>query len=122
MPHVPAPVIEKLGAGLRFASYLLIFFSGFVFSDVTYTVNSNESGDAHIITVKRDSDTAEGLDVIWIKKAESICPNGIARVEPESQPILKNKACSDAIEVINGIQRCEDMPASAFGKVVCKRT
>ena len=55
---------------MRFATYLLIFFSGFVLSDVTYTVNSNESGDAHIITVKRDSDTAEGLDVIWIKKAE----------------------------------------------------
>ena len=52
-----------------------------MFSDVTYTVNSNEFGDTHIITVKRDSDTAEGLDVIWIKKAESICPNGIARVE-----------------------------------------
>lgn len=109
-----------LGAGLRFAFYLLVFFSSFVFSEVTYTVNSNESGDAYIITVKRDSDTAEGLDVIWIKKAESLCPNGIARVEPDSHPILKNKACSDAIEVIKGIQKCAEMPASAFGKVVCK--
>jgi hypothetical protein len=107
---------------LIFASYLLVFFSGFAFSGVTYTVNSNESGDAHIITVIRDSDTAEGLDVIWIEKAESLCPNGIAKIEPESQPILKNKACSDAIEVINSIQWCEVMPASAFGKVVCKGT
>ena len=122
MPHATAPLSLMLGAGLRFASCLLIFFSSFVFSDVTYTVNSNEFGDTHIITVKRDSDTAEGLNVIWIKKAESLCPNGIARIEPESQPILKNKACSDAIEVINGIQRCEEMPASAFGKVVCKGT
>lgn len=104
---------------MRFASFLLVLFCSSVLGDVTYTVNSNESGNVHIITVSGDSGTAEGLDVLWIKKAESLCPNGIDRMEPEAKPISKNKVCSDAIEAINGIQRCEEMPASAFGKVRC---
>ncbi|WP_240220748.1 hypothetical protein [Rheinheimera hassiensis] len=106
----------------------LIFASSVLFSliclasEVEFSISSNEQGSVHLVTVYGSSQSGAELLNTWHDKAESLCPGGISKIEPNSRPIVRDKACSDAIEVKDGKQQCEEIRANVFGKVICNAT
>lgn len=100
----------------------MYFFSLSCFSseDVKFTISANKSGTVFLVTAKGETDIGDGLLDSWYKKASELCGSKKALVEPKKgKPIVRNSGCSDAITIENGIQKCDLIKATVFGKVSC---
>jgi hypothetical protein len=86
-----------------------------------FKVHSNEANTIHIVTLLGNEESAQNLIEPWYEKANQLCRFGILKIEP-SEPIVRNRGCGDAIEMVNGHQQCEVIRANVFGKVVCNAT
>tara|TARA_R110002126_G_scaffold285314_2_gene435576 strand:- start:7574 stop:7903 length:330 start_codon:yes stop_codon:yes gene_type:complete len=106
---------------LLFASSVLFSITCLA-SDVEFSISSNDQSSVHLVTVYGSSQSGAELINTWNDKAKSLCPSGIKKIEPQGKPLVRDKTCSDAIEIINGKQTCEVVRANVFGKVICNAT
>ena len=105
--------------------FLIIYFFSLSCSsneDVKFTINTSKSGNAFLVTAKSKTDIGNELLDSWYQKAKVLCGTKKVIVEPNGKPIVRNTSCGDAIKVENGIQKCEVIKASVFGKVSCVAT
>ncbi|WP_406664173.1 hypothetical protein [Gallaecimonas sp. GXIMD1310] len=100
------------------AAFLLLYTTS-IGSNLDFEVHSNKLATVHLLTVSGPG--TEGADLVepWYEKAQSLCPKGINRIEPQGQPLVRDKTCGDAIEHIDGKPQCEVIRASVFGKIIC---
>jgi hypothetical protein len=109
----------------RFAFLIIYFFSLSCFSneDVKFTINTSKNGNSFLVTAKGQTDIGNELVDSWYKKAKELCGTKRVIVEPNNgKPIVRNTSCGDAIKIENGIQKCELIKATVFGKVSCAAT
>ena len=93
-----------------------------VAGDVEFMVSSNEQGTVHLVTVFGSEQSEADLTKRWNEKVQSLCPAGLSKIEPSDKPLFRQKSCGDAVEVIGGKQKCEEIQAHVFGKVICNAT
>ena len=93
-----------------------------VAGDLEFMVSSNEQGTVHLVTVLGSEQSEAELTKRWYEKIQSLCPAGVSKIEPSDKPQFRQKSCGDAVEVINGKQKCEEIQAHIFGKVICNAT
>ncbi|GAA0552646.1 hypothetical protein GCM10009098_20440 [Rheinheimera aquimaris] len=104
---------------LTLPAVFLLLSTTSIGSNLDFEVHSNKLGTVHLLTVSGSGTVGSDLVEPWYEKAHSLCPKGINRIEPQGQPLVRDKACGDAVEDIGGKQQCEVIRASVFGKIIC---
>ena len=83
-------------------------------------MHANNSGNAFLLSAKGQTDIGRELLDSWFKKAKQLCGTKEIEVGPNNgKPIVRNTGCGDTIKMENGMQECELIKASVFGKVAC---
>lgn len=93
-----------------------------VASDVEFMISSSKQRTVHLVTVLGSEQSEADLIKRWHEKVQSLCPAGVSKIEPNDKPLFRQKSCGDAVEVIDGKQKCEEIQAHVFGKVICNAT
>ncbi|KAF7785819.1 hypothetical protein PRUB_a0212 [Pseudoalteromonas rubra] len=99
----------------------LLSFNSPVLAGPKIAVTDTRETGVYIVSVSGSEQSTALLLARWQNKASALCKGGGYRVEPNGQPVVHDKRCSDAVVSGPDGLRCLEVDASVFGKVVCEQ-
>ncbi len=114
-----ALTLKKMAHGMAVA--LVVSFKCVALAGPKIAVTDTQEAGVYIVSVSGSEDDTTSLLARWHNKALALCKGGRYRVEPNGQPVVHEKRCSDAVISRSDGLHCLEVDASVFGKVVCDK-